>query len=276
MFFDTHTHVNSEEFNDDADAVIQRSLANSTWLINIGTLMETSKQAVEMVGKYPEGVFASIGLHPSHTYETSYDKVVEKVNLGKVTFPAERFEEAEYEKLLTPKVVGLGECGLDYFRLPENLSREELISNQKIEFIKQLHFAQKHDLAVIIHCRDAYTDLLEIMESEYKGNRVVIHSFTDTWDTAKKFLDKGYYLALNGILTFDKTGKLAEVVEKTPLEMLLTETDAPYLAPPPFRGKRNEPLYVQYVAQKIADIKKLPLESAGQQTFENARKLFKI
>ncbi len=271
MFFDTHTHVNSEEFQEDADAVIQRSLDNSTWLVNIGTLTETSRQAVEIADKYPEGVFASIGLHPAHTYETSYGE-----DEGKVLIPAEVFDGSEYEKLLTPKVVGIGECGLDYFRLPEHLDRETLIKNQKTEFIKQLVFAQKHDLALIVHCRDAYTDLLEIMDAEYKGDRVVIHSFTDTWETAKKFLDKGYYLALNGILTFDKTGKLAEVVEKAPLEMLLTETDAPYLAPPPFRGKRNEPLYVQYVAQKIADIKKLPREAVGQQTFDNARKLFKI
>ena len=271
MYFDTHTHVNSEEFKDDADAVIQRALDNGTWMVNVGTGASTSKQAVEIADKYPQGVFASVGLHPS--------------DLG-----TESFDEAEYGKLLTDKVVAVGECGLDYFRLPDNQDIGKIKQAQKQEFVKQLVFAAKHDLAVIIHCRDlpatpasglawragAYSDLLEIMEAECKSNRVIIHSFTDTWDTAKKFLDKGYYIALNGILTFDKTGKLAEVVEKTPLEMLLTETDAPYLAPPPFRGKRNEPLYVQYVAQKIADIKKLPIEEVGQQTFDNACNLFQI
>ena len=257
MYFDTHTHVNSEEFQDDADAVIQRALDNDTWMVNVGTGLSTSKQATEIANKHPQGVFASIGLHPS--------------DLG-----TESFDEAEYEKLLTDKVVAVGECGLDYFRLPETQDIEKIKQSQKQEFIKQLAFAAKHDLAVIIHCRDAYNDLLEIMQAECKSDRVIIHSFTDTWDTAKKFLDKGYYIALNGILTFDKTGKLADVVEKTPLEMLLTETDAPYLAPPPFRGKRNEPLYVQYVAQKIADIKKLPIEEVGQQTFDNACNLFQI
>ena len=257
MFFDTHTHVNSEEFGHDADAVIQRALDNSTWMVNVGTSASTSKQAVAIANKHPQGVFASIGLHPSDV-------------------ATESFDEAEYEKLLTDKVVAVGECGLDYFRLLQDQDVEKIKQTQKLEFIKQLAFAIKHDLAVIIHCRDAYSDLLEIMNTEYKGSRVIIHSFTDTWDTAKKFLDKGYYIAFNGILTFDKTGKLADVVEKTPLEMLLTETDAPYLAPPPFRGKRNEPLYVQYVAQKIADIKKLPAEEVSQQTFDNARKLFKV
>ena len=257
MYFDTHTHVNSEEFQDDADAVIQRALDNSTWMVNVGTSASTSKQAVAIANKHPQGVFASIGLHPSDV-------------------ATESFDEAEYEKLLTDKVVAVGECGLDYFRLLQDQDVEKIKQTQKLEFIKQLAFAIKHDLAVIIHCRDAYSDLLEIMNTEYKGSRVIIHSFTDTWDTAKKFLDKGYYIAFNGILTFDKTGKLADVVEKTPLEMLLTETDAPYLAPPPFRGKRNEPLYVQYVAQKIADIKKLPAEEVSQQTFDNARKLFKV
>ena len=117
---------------------------------------------------------------------------------------------------------------------------------------------------------------MEILNSEYQGLPAVVHSFTDTYGTAKKFLDLGYYVALNGILTFDKTGKLAEVVEKSPFDKLLIETDAPYLTPPPFRGKRNEPSYVQYVAQKIAEIKKLELEEVGNQTFENARKLFGI
>ena len=267
MFFDTHTHVNSEEFSakggsasggkDDADAVIQRALDNSTWMVNVGTSASTSKQAVEIANKYSQGVFASVGLHPS--------------DIG-----TESFDETKYEKLLTDKVVAVGECGLDYFRLPNNQDIEKIKQAQKQEFIKQLVFATKHDLAVIIHCRAAYTNLLEIMDAECQSNRVIIHSFTDTWDTAKKFLDRGYYIALNGILTFDKTGKLAEVAEKTPLEKLLTETDAPYLAPPPFRGKRNEPLYVQYVVQKIAGIKKLPVEAVGQQTFENARRLFKI
>jgi TatD DNase family protein len=270
-FFDTHTHVNFAGFKEDADAVIQRALDNGTWMINVGTQSDTSKAAVETSKKYNQGVFAAIGLHPVHTYQQMLDEEESHFQSR-----AETFEESEYEAMLTDKVVAVGECGLDYFRLPENSDREQLIATQKTEFIKQLHFARKHSLPIIIHCRDAYADVLEILKSEYKDGPGVIHSFTDTWDTAKQFLDLGFYVALNGILTFDKTGKLAEVVEKTPFDKLIIETDAPYLTPPPFRGKRNEPNYVQYVAQKIADIKKLPLEEVANQTFKNACNLFKV
>ena len=178
--------------------------------------------------------------------------------------------------MLTEKVVAVGECGLDYFRLPSDSDRESVIKKQKEEFVKQLHFAKKHKLPVIIHCRDAYADLLEILKSEYAGLQGVAHSFTDTWEIAKKFLDLGFYIALNGILTFDKTGKLAEVVANTPADRLLTETDAPYLTPPPYRGKRNEPSYVEFVAEKIAEIKGVEKEEVEETTTQNARDLYKI
>ncbi|MEO8065393.1 MAG: TatD family hydrolase [Candidatus Doudnabacteria bacterium] len=253
-FFDTHAHVNLEAFKDDRDDTVKRSLDAQTWMINVGTDSASSKIAVDMADKYPEGVFASVGLHPTES---------------------EIFDDSGYETGLSEKVVAVGECGLDYFRLPEE-GREAAIRKQKTEFVKQLDFAKKHGLPVIIHCRDAYPDLLEILKKEYSGFQGVVHSFTDSWDTARQFLDLGFYIALNGILTFDKTGRLAEVVEKVPFEKLLTETDAPYLTPPPFRGKRNEPSYVQYVAAKIAEIKKMDVEVVGEQTFENARALFKI
>jgi TatD DNase family protein len=254
MYFDSHTHVNDKAFADDQDAVIKRALDAQTWMINVGTDLANSRLAVDLSKKYPTGVFVAIGLHPTET---------------------ENFDEANYTPLLSSnRVMAVGECGLDYFRLPPD-GQEGAVKMQKTEFIKQLVFAQKHGLPVIIHCRDAYVDLIEILKSEYAGGGVA-HSFTDTWDTAKKFLDLGFYIALNGILTFDKTGRLSEVVEKTPFDRLLIETDAPYLAPPPYRGKRNEPSYVRHVAEKIAEIKKMDMEEAGQQTFENACKLFGI
>lgn len=269
-FFDTHTHVDSEGFKGEKDDVIRRALENSTWMINVGTHRKTSQEAVDTASKYEQGVFAAVGLHPSHTFEQVFEKDGVEVRI-----PAEEFDEAVYEKMLTAKVVGVGECGLDYFRLPET-GKEAVIAKQKEEFIKHLNFAKKHSLPIIIHCREAYADVLEILKSEYKDGPGVIHSFTDTWDTAKQFLDLGFYVAFNGILTFDKTGKLAEVVEKAPFDRILIETDAPFLTPPPFRGKRNEPLYVKYVAQRIADIKKLPIEQVAEQTFKNACRLFKI
>jgi TatD DNase family protein len=270
MYFDTHTHVNFGAFKDDTDETIKRALNEDTWMINVGTQIDTSKQAVEVANKYQQGVFASIGLHPIHTYQQLVDEEETHFRTRE-----EGFVGVTYEQLLNDKVVAVGECGLDYFRLPQN-DKKDAIKKQKLVFVAQLQFAALHNLPVIIHCRDAYNDLAEILKAEYKGLPGVVHSFTDTWETAKKFLDLGFYLAFNGILTFDKTGKLAEVVKNMPFERILTETDAPYLTPPPFRGKRNEPSYVKYVAEKIAGIKGMDLAEVGKQTFINACKLFKI
>jgi len=270
MLFDTHAHVNFSAYKNDADETVRRALETDTWMVNVGTQQDTSKSAVEFASKYPEGVYAAIGLHPSHTFQHMMDEEESHFESR-----AESFDEVFYEKLLGKKVVAVGECGLDYYRLPEDGTKEAVISKQKEEFIKQLHFAQKHFLPITFHCRDAYEDLIEILKAEYQGGGV-IHSYTGNWETAKKFIDLGFYIGLNGILTFDKTGRLVEVVEKAPFDKILIETDSPYLAPPPFRGKRNEPLYVQYVAGKIAEIKGLSWDEVGEQTFMNAKQLFKI
>jgi TatD DNase family protein len=269
--FDTHTHVNFAAFKDDADQTVKRALDEGTWMINVGTQIDTSKSAADLANKYEQGVYAAIGLHPVHTYQQMLDEEESHFKSR-----AESFVEADYEALLTDKVVAVGECGLDYFRIPETSDKSSVISKQQLEFIKQLEFAKKHELPIIVHCRDAYGDLAEILKSEYAGLPGVIHSFTDTWNTAKQFLDLGFCIALNGILTFDKTGKLAEVVANTPLDRLLTETDAPYLTPPPFRGKRNEPSYVKHIAARMAEIKKMEIEELGNQTFNNAKNLFRI
>lgn len=268
-FFDTHTHVNFTAFKDDGDDAIKRALQSDTWLINVGTQLDTSKATIEMAKKYPEGVFAAIGLHPIHTWQQLVDEEESHFQTRE-----ESFDALAYESLLTEKVVGVGECGLDYFRIPkENI---DAITKQKQAFVAQIAFAKKHKLPLIVHCRDVYEDILEILNAEYVGMPGVIHSFTDSWETAKKFVDFGFYVAFNGILTFDKTGKLAEAAENIPLDRILTETDAPYLTPPPNRGKRNEPSYVRYVAQKIAEVRKLDTSEVAEQTFMNACELFKI
>ncbi|MBI3952793.1 MAG: TatD family hydrolase [Candidatus Doudnabacteria bacterium] len=281
MLIDTHTHVNFASFSakggsassgkNDQDEVIKRALDEGTWMINVGTQIDTSKSAVDLANKYPEGVFAAIGLHPIHTWQQILDEEEIRFKTRE-----EIFDEKSYTKLLYRNVVGVGECGLDYFRIPEGVDKQTVISKQKTEFIKQIQFAKKHKLVLIVHCRDAYEDLLKLLKAEYAGLPAVIHSFTDTWETAKKFLDSGYYLGINGILTFDKTGRLAEVVKNAPFDRILTETDAPYLTPPPFRGKRNEPSYVRYVALKIAEIKGMDTEEVMRQTFGNACALFGI
>jgi len=269
MYFDSHTHANFSGYKNDQDEVIKRALKDQVWMLNVGTQIDTSASAVALTKIYPQGVFAAIGLHPSHTFQHMMDEEESHFESR-----AEVFDEEKYGQLLTDKVMAVGECGLDYYKL-EVSNKELVISKQKQEFIKQLHFAQKHSLPITFHCRDAYEDLIEILKAEYQGEGV-IHSYTGDWDTAKRFLDMGFYLGLNGILTFDKTGRLAEVCEKTPLDRILSETDAPYLAPPPFRGKRNEPMYVEYVVQKIGQVKKIDLAQASEKTFENACRLFKV
>jgi TatD DNase family protein len=270
MYFDTHTHVNFDAYKEDQEDVIKRSLDNGTWLVNVGTQSTTSKATVELAANYTEGVYATIGLHPLHTFQHMVDEEESHFESRQ-----ESFDEKYFESLLSDKVVGVGECGLEYFRLPSE-NQGEIKLKQKEEFIKQIHFAKKHNLALVVHCREAYEDLLEILRSEYQGLRAIIHSFTHDWDTAKKFLDLGYYIALNGILAFDKTGRLAEVCKNTPLDRLLSETDAPYLAPPPYRGKRNEPSYVKYVVMKIAELKNMDTGEVENQLFQNALNVYGI
>lgn len=269
MLFDTHAHANFAAYGDESDAVIKRALDGGTWMANVGTTIETSKSCAELATKYKEGVYATIGLHPAHTWQTMEDKDESPNNRQ------ESFDESAYEALLNEKVVAIGEIGLDYFRIPEGDEGEKVKAIQKSEFIRQLHFAQKHDLPVVIHCRDAYEDCLEVIKAEYKGG-AILHSYTGDWETAKKFLDLGFYVALNGILTFDKTGRLNEVCKNLPSDRILSETDAPYLAPPPYRGKRNEPAYLKHVVEHMAMIRGVPEEEMAKLTFDNALSAYGI
>jgi len=271
MYFDSHTHVNFSALKDDSAQIIKTSLDANTWLMNVGTQSDTSQSAVDMANEYKEGVYAAVGLHPVHTYQQMLDEEESHFKTRR-----EIFDEKVYEPMLGEKVVAVGECGLDYFRIPQGEALEEAKKLQTDAFVAQLHFAKKHNLPITIHCRDAYDDLLSVLKAEYAGNPGVMHSFTDTWETAQKFLDFGLNIAFNGILTFDKTGKLEEVVKNLPADRIMIETDAPYLTPPPHRGKRNEPAYVKYIAEKIALIRGEDPEKVGQQAFDNTIKLFKI
>lgn len=267
MYFDTHTHATFAAFDNEVDGVIKRAFDQDVWMANVGTSFATSKNAAETAKKYPKGVYATVGLHPGHTWQDMPDPD-ESVDNHK-----ESFVEEEYAALLSDKVVAVGEIGLDYFRVPlEDVATKQL---QKDAFVAQLVFAKKYELPVVIHCRDAYDDCLEILKAEYKGQGI-IHSFTGDWETAKKFLDIGFHVALNGILMFDKTGRLNEVCRNLPSDRILSETDAPYLAPPPHRGKRNEPAYVRYIVDYMAKIRWADPEEMARQTFENALSVYKI
>lgn len=289
MLIDTHAHINLHAFRDDADEVMQRSLAAGVSVVNVGTEYNTSKQGVGLLERFPERAYAAVGLHPSHTYDNPYlDENESASATGREVFDYDAYQQLA----MHPRVVGIGECGLDYYRLPDepeagSMEHEVIKSLQKEAFLQQIRLAQELDKALIIHCRpskgtnDAYEDVLEIMKQETRNKkqaelRFEVHSFTGPLEVAKQFIELGGYIGLNGIITFDKTGNMETVVTGVPLERIVLETDSPYLAPAPHRGKRNEPSYVAEVAKKIAEWKQCTPESVAQRTSDNAYRLFKL
>jgi len=262
--FDSHCHPQFPQYDADREEVIKRTLAAGCGMICVGTDLEMSKKAIELAEKYPPspssfgraGVWATVGLHPD----------AKEVNDS-------RFTIYEHEELARhPKVVAIGEIGLDYYRTPEKEKQER----QKEVFQQFLELGRKVNKPVIIHCRDAYNDLISILKSHIVNHKSapwgVVHSFTSNFELAKKFLDLDLCLGLNGIITFSK--EYNDMVAEVPLERILIETDAPYLAPVPNRGKRNEPLFVEFIARHIAEIKKVSFEKVASQTTKNAEKLF--
>ncbi len=295
MLIDTHAHLNFNAYKDDADEVIRRSLANNTWMINVGSTYETSKRAVEMAEKYPEGVFSAIGLHPIHLAEGIFKVKMDEEEIAFQTkdeqsksirsFPpslsrseSSVFDYEKYKELAkSPKVVAIGEIGLDYYYRPKTkIKLAAFKEKQKETFLKQLELARELNLPVIFHCRTAHEDLIEILNYKLKTINYklkgVIHCFTGTQEQAEKYLEMGFYLGLNGIIF---KLKLDEIIQRTPLDKILIETDCPYLTPLPMEG-RNEPLYVKYVAERIAKIKNLSYEEITETTTKNAKKLFTI
>ncbi|MEK7539036.1 MAG: TatD family hydrolase [Patescibacteria group bacterium] len=276
-YIDIHSHVNFKVFNEDKDEVLKRSFENDTWVINVGTQADTSQKAVEIANQHKEGVYAIVGLHPIHTGVSYHDK--KELGEGGKEFASrgEVFNKEFYRALLKdPKVVGIGECGLDYYRCTE-----ESISKQKKAFIEQIELANEFDKSLMLHIRhgvnhiehNAYLDTLEILKahSKVKGN---VHFFAGTWEEAKAFLNFGFTLSFTGVITFTKD--YDEIIRNTSLNMIMSETDAPYVTPVPFRGKRNEPAYVKQVVKRIAEIKNISESEVALAIIANARRVFKI
>ena len=277
LLIDTHAHINFNDFKNDSKEVIKRALDNGVWIINAGAERKTSERAVKMAEEYEEGVYAAVGLHPNHLIEQD----VEYEENGETVKYKSRPEEFDYDFYLNlaknKKVVAVGECGLDYFRI----ANESFKQKQKEVFIKHLKLAKEVNKPIIIHCRDAHDDLLEILRLEDSPPRGVMHFFTGTLKQAEKYIELGFYISFSGVITFPPLRRASansydEVVKNIPLEKILTETDCPYVAPVPHRGKRNEPQYIKYVAQKIAEIKDLSFEEVATRTTQNARELFGI
>lgn len=285
-YIDIHSHVNFKAFDDDRHGVIEHSLNNDTWVINVGTQLDTSRKAVEIANQYSEGVYAIVGLHPIHTGASFHDEKELGEGGAEFTSRGEVFDKEAYRELLqNSKVVGIGECGLDYFRCDE-----ESIEKQKQAFIAQIELANEFGKPLMLHIRNnpenkelnarpngssgrAYADALDILKqhAKVKGD---VHFFAGKWEDAKGYLDFGFTLSFTGVITFARS--YDEVIRNTPIEMIMSETDSPYVTPVPYRGKRNEPIYVSEVVKKIAEIKDLPLDIVAKQLFDNAKRVFGI
>jgi len=274
-YIDIHSHLNFKAFSDDRDEVIKRALDNDTWMINVGSQFSTSKRAVEIANKYKEGVYAIVGLHPIHLEESFHDD--EEIGGEGFLTRVEEFNKDTYRELLKdPKVVAIGECGLDYFHCSM-----ETIVKQKKTFREHVSLAQETRKPLMLHIRNnpkdpslnAYKDVLEILKEfiDVRGN---VHFFSGTLEDAKAFLDFGFTLSFTGVITF--THDYDEIIGNTSLDMIMSETDSPYVAPVPYRGKRNEPSYVKEIVKKIAEIKNLPEEEVAKAILANASRLFGI
>lgn len=252
---DTHTHLNDGKFaGQEAEVIARAREAGVTRLINMGDTMESSAKAVELAVQY-EGVYAGVGIHPEEIYELT---------------------QADDDRLAAwtqeERVVAIGEIGLDYYWEKDEAKREL----QRRMFIHQLDLARQLHLPVCIHDREAHGDTLAILKKEGKGLKGVLHCFSGSFEMAQEIYKMGWFIGVDGPLTYKNAAKLPEIVEKFPLERILVETDAPYLAPVPMRGKQNEPAFVTYVAAKVAEIRGISMEMVAKQTSINAEELYGI
>ncbi|NCB20963.1 MAG: TatD family deoxyribonuclease [Clostridia bacterium] len=283
MFIDTHAHVNFKDYRDDADEVIRRALANDTWMVLVGAEYKTSNRALSYANKYEKGVYAAVGLHPTHL-EEQLVKSQEDNNEYQFIARAEEFNYDTYEKLAKfQKVVAIGEIGLDYYHLDPTKDVSTAKRKQQEVFLKQLVLARHLDLPVIIHCRQAHDDLFVILQDFKKvyadfipNDRPwgVLHCFSGDEDLAWRYFSLGLIVSFTGLITFSK--QWDDLLRKIPLNKFMIETDSPYMTPEPYRGRRNEPLLVQYVAARIAEIRNTSIENIANTSTETAKKFFKI
>jgi len=301
MIIDTHSHLNFKAYDADREEVIKRTQEEGLVCIDVGTKYETSKNAVELAEKN-ENIFAAIGMHPIHI-KTDLMKLRMDEEEGAFQPLGEDFDKRRYLELAKSKrVVAIGEIGLDYYYKPKSKAKQEQFKQKQREFfIQQLEMAEELNLPVILHCRVAHNDALDILKKFQASSfklRGVVHCFTGSWEEAQRYIDLGFYIGVNGII--DKLD-LKEVIEKTPLDRIVVETDCPYLTPlaavagyplgrkdgqdsemrpasalASYGVARNEPIFVKYVVQRIADIRGIAFQEVVDATTGNAKKLFGI
>ena len=252
---DSHAHLDGEKFADDCAAVVERALAAGVVkIITMGDSLESSARSVALTEEF-ESVYAAVGIHPEE---------------------AQPMTAATDDQLAAwaaqEKVVAIGEIGLDYYWEKD----EEKRALQRAIFVRQLDLARQLKLPVCIHDREAHGDMMKILKTEGRGLRGVLHCYSGSWEMAAELLKGDWYFGIDGPLTYKNAAKLPEIVQRLPAERILVETDSPYLSPMPFRGKRNEPAHVLYVAKKAAELRGESLEDFARATRENTRALYGI
>ena len=256
MLIDTHCHLNFKDFGSDRDEIINRCLSNDIYIINIGADYETSQKAIEIAEKYKRGVYASVAIHP-HNIKSEPAK----------SFTFRRVDFLALAK--KSKVVAIGETGLDYEFCENDL---EMQKKQQEIFIQHLKLAQEVNKPLIIHSRRLFPEILKILQATSYKLQAVLHCYMGRWSYAEEYLKMGFYLSFTGLITYARD--YDKVIKNCPLNRILLETDAPYLSPD--REKRNTPLNVKYVAEKIAEVKGISFDQVADQTTKNAKKLFNL
>lgn len=253
MIIDTHAHYDDEQFDADRESLLGEMEAGGIGLIiNAGSTIASWDKIIKLTEEYPF-VYGAVGLHPDEA------GTLDEKQFGRMK-----------ELLVREKIVAVGEIGLDYYWDRES---HDL---QKKWFIRQLELAREKNMPVIIHSREAAADTFQIMKQHAQGMKAVIHCYSYSAEMAAEYVKMGYYIGVGGVVTFKNAKKLKQVVKEIPLENIVLETDCPYLAPVPFRGKRNSSLYLMYVAEEIAEIKDVAVEKVIRQTEENSRNLYDL
>ncbi len=278
-YFDTHCHPQFKAFDNDRDEVLWRCKERDMRMIAVGTQRDTSQAALELAQKNPKYIFVSVGLHPVHLHPRFVDE-----QEGAFKSREENFDVDYYRTLArAPEVVAIGETGLDFYHLPNDVSRDVVIKKQHEVFLAHIALAQEMQKPLIIHCREAYRELADVIEHQYGAHtlRGTVHCFTGNEEEAERLVALGFYVGFTGVITFppkasnpEAHARLLEAVRRVPLERLLVETDAPYLAPAAYRGKKCEPWMVEEVVKKIAEIKVIDAVTVETATAENATHLF--
>ncbi|MEI6494739.1 MAG: TatD family hydrolase [bacterium] len=276
-YIDTHAHVNFSAYKDDAGEVIKLALDNETWVVNVGSQSTTSKRALEMAHEYDEWVYAVVGIHPLHLDKSHHDEEElgpsgPSAGGGGFTSAGETYDHDFYLPLAQDsKTLAIGEVGLDYHHFNEGDDIEALKTKQKETLIEFIKLANEVEKPLMVHCWDAYDDLLNILTAYPVTRKGIIHSFVGGFRTAKKFIELGYYIGMNGVVTYSPD--FNRLIKEVPLEWIVSETDCPYLAPGAHKGERNEPLLVKEVVSHIAKVKELPEEEVREAVLINGKQI---